>query len=77
MQPAGEVAYRGIDAHDGSLRQPILLKMGLERLGYRDEPLTRLIMAEQFLVEGKKPLQVTPFGIESGFHLLSHFRLYI
>ena len=31
MQPAGEVPHRGVDAHQGGLRQPLLLQRFLKK----------------------------------------------
>jgi hypothetical protein len=66
VQPAGEVAHRGVDTHKRGLRQPLPLQRFQECLGHRHKPFLGPVMFVEVLVEGQEALQVAAFGIEGG-----------
>src|SRR5207245_8220825 len=51
VQPAGEMAHRGIDTHERGLRQLLPLQRLQERLGHGDKPLVRPVMRVEMLIE--------------------------
>ena len=70
MQPAGKVPYRGIDAHQRGLRQPLLVQCFQKCFRHGDKPLVRPVMLVELLVEGEETLQVAVLGINGRLRIV-------
>jgi hypothetical protein len=73
VEPAGEVAHRGVDADQRGLGEASSPEVFHEGLGDRDEPLLRPVVTIQLLIAGEETVEVAALGIEGGLGLASDF----
>jgi hypothetical protein len=73
VEPAGEMPHGGVDAEQRGLAQALPPKLFQEGFGHGDEPLLRVVMAVELVIEGEEASQIAVLGVQGGPGLAGHF----